>query len=81
MNISLPKQIRLRELEILLKHYGYINRSTLCEMWGLGTPAVSTVISEYKKLAGDGITYNRRTRRIEKLSHFQPIFDDKGGAE
>lgn len=74
--LPLPKQIRLRELEVILNHYGYINRAMLCELWGLGEPAVSAVIADYKALSGDGIIYNHRTRRIEKLSHFEPLFKE-----
>ncbi len=72
--IALPVQIRLRAIEVLLNHYGYVNRNMLCDFFGLGSACVSRDIAMYNKL-NDGVSfYNQSTRRIEKLSNFKAIF-------
>lgn len=73
-DIALPVQIRLRTIEVLLNHYGYINRNMLCELLGLGTASVSRDISLYNRLNHGGCFYNQSTRKIEKLSNFKPVF-------
>lgn len=73
--IALPVQIRLRAIEVLLNHYGYVNRNMLCDLFGLGTACVSRDIATYNKLNGDVCFYNQATRRIEKLSNFTAIFN------
>ena len=74
-DVPMPQQERMRVLEILLMSYGYVNRDTLCQIWGLTESAVSGVVSEYKKhWAGEKVFYNRASKRIEKTSDLEPIF-------
>lgn len=73
--VPLPVQIRLRHLEICLNHYGYVNRSMLCELFGLSAPQVSKDIALYRDLSSGGIFYNKATRRIEKLHEFERLFN------
>jgi len=72
--LSLPVKLRLRTIEILLEHYGFVNRYMLSELHGIGIAAVSKDISTYKKLNGESCFYNPGTHRIEKLSNFKRIF-------
>jgi len=72
--ISLPVQIRLKTIEDLLSHYGYINRKIICDIYGLGEAQVSRDIADYGELNPDVIFYNKATLRIEKLSNFTKIF-------
>jgi len=74
-SLPLPVQIRLRALEICLNHYGYVNRSMLCELFGLSAPQVSKDIAIYRELSEGGIFYNKATRRIEKLTEFKKLFN------
>ena len=74
-DIPLPIQIRLRTIEVLLIQYGFVNRVVLCDLFGIGDAAVSKDISLYKKLNKAGCFYNRSSRRIEKLSDFERIFE------
>ena len=74
-DVPLPVQIRLRTIEVLIDEYGFVNRSTLCQLFGLGEAAVSKDIALYNKIAiYAGCYYNRATRRIEKLSSFKRVF-------
>ena len=72
--IKLPVQIRLRAIEVLLANYGFVNRSTLCELFGLRTAAISRDIRLYKKINSNGCFYNSASRRIERLSDFDRVF-------
>lgn len=74
-DIPLPVQIRLRAIEVCLSHYGFVNRSMLCDLFGLSAPQVSKDIALYRKFTGDGIFYNQATRRIEKLRDFVKLFN------
>lgn len=72
--IPLPVQIRLRTIEILIDNYGFVSRSTLCDLFGIGEACVSKDIKVYSNLTGNTCFYNRSTRRIEKLSNFKRVF-------
>lgn len=73
-DMSLPLQTRLRTIEILIDHYGYINRAVFCSLFGLGEAQVSKDIADYNKLNPDATFYNRKSKRLEKLSNFKNIF-------
>ena len=73
-DFPLPIQIRLRTIEALLAYYGYVSRSVLGDIYGLGSATVSRDIALYKKINSDGCFFNSKTRRIEKISGFKRVF-------
>jgi len=73
--IPIPVLIRLRNLEVLVEHYGYANRSMMAELHGLSEAQTSKDISLYKELNPESCFYNRATRRIERLSNFKRIIE------
>ncbi len=74
--LSLPKLIRLRAIECLVAHYGYVNRDLLCDLHGLAVAQCSRDISDYRDMNPESLIYNSKTARIEKLSTFKPIFEN-----
>ena len=73
--VTLPVQIRLRSIEVLLNAYGYVNRDTLAKLHGLQIAAIAKDLALYRTLNNGSCYYNSATRRIEKLSNFKPIFN------
>lgn len=73
--LSLPKLIRLRTIESLVAHYGYVNRDLLCDLHGMAVAQCSRDIADYIDLNPDSLIYNSKTQRIEKISTFQRIFN------
>lgn len=56
---------RLRLIDFLLAHYGYVNRSALQDYFGISTPQASADFAQYLKLAPGNMAYNRTAKRYE----------------
>lgn len=73
--LTISQLFRLRNLEVVVKHYGFVQREMLSDINQIGIAATSKDISLYASL-NEGVFYNRKTRRIEKTSTFKELFND-----
>jgi hypothetical protein len=65
---------RLRLIDFLVEHYGYINRATLMDYFGISTPQASKDIAEYMELAPHNLVYNMGAKRYEKTDRFARLY-------
>lgn len=68
---------RLRFIDLMLLHYGKINRAALEDMYGISTPQASLDFAKYMELAPNNMTYDRsgNVRSYVVLPTFSRIFD------
>ena len=67
-------QQRLRFIDCMLAYYGYINRITIMDYFGISQPQTSKDIQEYIKIAPNNIEYSKRNRRYNCTTTFVRIW-------
>ena len=65
---------RLRFIDIILEHYGYFNRRTIMEYFGMSTPQASLDIAAYMAAAPANVFYNASNRYYEVTTEFERVF-------
>lgn len=65
---------RLRFIDFLVAHYGFINREALVDYFGISTPQVSNDIGAYLKLAPGNIVYDRHSKCYRRADDFKRIW-------
>lgn len=73
MNYAVLQRIRM--IDFLFKHYGYVQREALMDYFGISSPCSSRDISDYNAIAPDNAVYNPSTRRWEASASFVPIYE------
>lgn len=68
-------QQRMRMIDFLLKHFGYVRREHLIDHFGISMPCASRDFSEYNALAPANTWYNTSTKRWERTAAFQPLYE------
>ncbi len=66
---------RLRFIDFILDHYGYINRECVEDYFGISTPQVTKDIKEYMKLSPDNIFYSTSSKRYLKHPEFRRVWE------
>lgn len=64
------QQTRLRTIDLLLDHYGTLNRVTLEDFFGISTPQASVDFATYLKVAPGNMAYDMSRKCYVK----QPTF-------
>lgn len=67
-------QQRLRFIDIVLEHYGWVQRQVLMDQFGISTPQSSMDIHVYLDVAAGNMEYNKTTRRYERQPKFKRRF-------
>lgn len=62
---------RYMAIEVLLANYGYFNRSTLEDLFGLSTPQVSNDIKGFMEAYPQQMSYDKSARLYRVLPSFQ----------
>lgn len=65
---------RMATIEILLLHYGTINRKVLEELFGLSTPQISQDIQQFMLHAPDQMAYDKSLKTYKRLPTFRRIW-------
>ncbi len=65
---------RLRFIDFVVDHYGYINRSTISDYFGMSTVQASLDIHEYKALAPANLEYTVNGKTYEKSKAFKRVW-------
>lgn len=76
MKGNFAKNIRLRHIEQMLKHYGHLNRSALQDYFGVGPATATRDIKDYKALAPGNMRFSVTSKRYNATEAFTPIFED-----
>jgi len=66
---------RLRFIDAILYHYGYLNRAVIMDFFGLSTPQVSLDIAAYIAAAPNNLIYNESARHYECTTEFARVFE------
>jgi hypothetical protein len=66
---------RLRMIDFLLAHYGWVNRATIGELYGIIKIQVTSDFNAYKELAPGNMAYNLSTKRYERQPEFQRLYE------
>jgi hypothetical protein len=67
---------RLRFIDRMLHHYGWIRRMVVMDYFGLSQPQASVDLQAYIKLAPHNVVYNKTTKQYESTPEFERIFSD-----
>lgn len=73
MNYAVQQRIRM--IDFLLKHYGYMQREMLLDYFGISMPCASRDIRDYNEQAPGNTTYNPRAKRWERSTTFKPLYE------
>lgn len=71
MNYAVEQRMRL--IDFLLMHYGFVNRLHLTEFFGIGTAQATRDFKMYSEL-NETVSHNASSRRYEANSNFKAIF-------
>lgn len=63
--------LRLRMIDFLLCHYGYIGRAHLIDLFGISTPTASADFALYQKLFPGNTHYDLSDKRYNRLPTFK----------
>lgn len=66
-------QQRIRMIDFLLEHYGYVQRGTIMDFFGISSPCASRDLAVYLELAPQNMHYNGSTKRWERAKSFQRL--------
>lgn len=59
------EKLRHKFITEFINEHGHINRSDLCDKFGISIPQASTDINKWMESNPDAIVYNLKTRRYE----------------
>ena len=65
---------RLRMIDFLLAIYGFVNRSTIMDYFGIGEATATRDFKEYQNLAHGNMTYNGSERAYYKTQRFERVW-------
>ena len=65
---------RLRMIEFLVDHFGFIRRKHLTDYFGIGEACASRDIKEYNKKAPHNLLYNEASRKWIKSDTFERVY-------
>jgi hypothetical protein len=68
-------QQRIRMVDFMLKHYGYLRREMLMDYFGTSMPCASRDISDYNLQAPGNAVYNPSAKRWERADAFKPLYE------
>lgn len=68
MNYAIEQ--RMRFIDFILTTFGYINRSMICDYYGLSIQQASHDIQDYLKLNGENVFYNKNTKKYMTTNDF-----------
>ena len=74
MRMKYAIEQRLRFIDFLVSVYGYINRNTIVEYFGISVPQVSNDFKTYIKMAPNNIIYNNSLKRYDKTDKFKSLY-------
>ena len=66
---------RLRFIEFLVFHYGFINRSMLMDYFGISSPQASRDIGDYMELAPNNLIYNKNIKTYQRSLTFKRLWE------
>lgn len=67
---------RLRFIDRMLHHYGWIRRMIIMDYFGLSQPQASVDLQAYIKLAPHNIVYDKTAKLYRATEKFDRIFTD-----
>lgn len=65
---------RLRFIDFLLEQYGTINRSALCNYFGISVPQASNDIRAYLKRAPENMVYDNSAKMYRRGDEFKRVW-------
>lgn len=65
---------RLRLIDFLLQQYGYVNRSALCNYFGVSIPQASQDLADYLALAPANAAYDKKAKRYVRMDTFKEVY-------
>lgn len=65
---------RLRMIDFLLHHYGYIGRQHTMDLFGISTPTASSDFALYQKLYPGNTRYDLSDKRYVRLPGFKRAY-------
>jgi len=69
------KKIRLKQIEILVKNYGYVNRRVLMGLNGLGSAQVTRDLAAYKAIAPGNMTLDQVSKTYIRTPGFKEMIE------
>lgn len=71
---SVPVLLRLRFIDTIAATYGYINRKTVVDYFGVSEPQASLDMTTYRELAPDNLLYDLSLKRYNVSGDFKRLF-------
>ncbi len=68
MNYAIEQ--RMRFIDFILEHYGFIHRSVLMDYFGMGEAAATRDFKKYLELAPDNMVYSTKRKAYYKTEVF-----------
>ncbi len=75
MGVKFAVDQRLRLIDFLLAHYGYVSRNHVMDYFGLGVAQASADIREYKKRAPANAIHDRVSGKHIRGAEFKRLYD------
>lgn len=72
MNYAIEQRLRL--IDFLLDHYGYVNRSALVDYFGIVVVSATSDFNRYKEIAPDNLYYNSTKKCYLKTDSFKKVY-------
>ena len=72
MNYAVEQRIRF--IDFLLDKYGFVNRSTVADYFGISHPTITRDFSLYKSMRPNNIIYSTLEKAYYKSEKFDPIW-------
>jgi hypothetical protein len=65
----------MRFIDFLVHQYGYVNRSSLTDYYGISTPQASADIKGYMAMAPGNIYYDGNNKAYQRATTFVRVFE------
>lgn len=72
MNYAIEQRLRL--IDFLLKHYGHVGRTELCDFFGISLPCASNDLGLYNETNPDNAKYDFKRKRWVRTEAFKPQY-------
>jgi len=71
MNYAVQQRVRM--IDFLLAEYGYVNRSSIMNFFGIGPATATRDFKEYKRLRPSNMIYDENKKAYYKTQEFKRI--------
>jgi len=72
MNYAIEQRLRL--IDFLFDHYGYVRREMIMDYYGVSIAQVSLDFKRYQELAPDNLKYNTSAKYWERTQAFVRVY-------